>query len=162
MVMLPALTIFGNYIGILGGWAVCVFALDFNTAGYILRALESAETLGFVFGNDQERSLRLAHHHDLVQRGANCRRWRRRRRAGYHDSSGAIFARNVNHERGAHGRFLFRRMKTNDKPMIEVDRLVRKFGDRTVLNDISFNVHRRDTLVIMGGSGCGKSTFCGI
>ena len=44
MVMLPALTIFGNYIGILGGWAVCVFALDFNTAGYILRALESAET----------------------------------------------------------------------------------------------------------------------
>ena len=68
MVMLPALTIFGNYIGILGGWAVCVFALDFNTAGYILRALESAETLGFVFGNDQERSLRLDHHHDLVQR----------------------------------------------------------------------------------------------
>ncbi len=48
MVMLPALTIFGNYIGILGGWAVCRFALDFNTAGYILRAflraLESAET----------------------------------------------------------------------------------------------------------------------
>ena len=34
-------------------------------------------------------------------------------------------------------------MKANDKPMIEVDRLVRKFGDRTVLNDISFNVHRR-------------------
>jgi phospholipid/cholesterol/gamma-HCH transport system permease protein len=44
MVMLPALTIFGNYIGILGGWAVCVFALDFNTAGYILEALQSAET----------------------------------------------------------------------------------------------------------------------
>ena len=44
MVMLPALTIFGNYIGILGGWAVCRFALDFNTAGYVLRALESANT----------------------------------------------------------------------------------------------------------------------
>jgi phospholipid/cholesterol/gamma-HCH transport system permease protein len=43
MIMLPALTIFGNYIGILGGWAVCRYALDFNTAGYILRALESAE-----------------------------------------------------------------------------------------------------------------------
>ena len=43
LVMLPALTIFGNYIGILGGWAVCVTALDFNTAGYVLRALESAE-----------------------------------------------------------------------------------------------------------------------
>src|SRR5207248_9474934 len=44
LVMLPALTIFGNYIGILGGWAVCTFALDFNTAGYVLRALESADT----------------------------------------------------------------------------------------------------------------------
>src|ERR1700730_18422936 len=36
MVMLPALTILGNYIGILGVWALCRFALDFNTAGYIL------------------------------------------------------------------------------------------------------------------------------
>ena len=44
LVMLPALTIFGNYIGVLGGWAVCRFALNFNTAGYIMRALESANT----------------------------------------------------------------------------------------------------------------------
>ena len=44
LVMLPVLTIFGNYIGVFGGWAVCRFALDFNTAGYIMRALESAET----------------------------------------------------------------------------------------------------------------------
>ena len=44
MIMLPALTIFGNYIGILGGWVVCRFALDFNTAGYIIRSLESANT----------------------------------------------------------------------------------------------------------------------
>ncbi|MEP7016052.1 MAG: ABC transporter permease [Verrucomicrobiota bacterium] len=42
LVMLPALTIMGNYIGVLGGWAVCRFALDFNTAGYVIRALESA------------------------------------------------------------------------------------------------------------------------
>ncbi len=44
LVMLPALTIFGNYIGVFGGWAVCTFALDFNTAGYVLRALQSADT----------------------------------------------------------------------------------------------------------------------
>ena len=44
LIMLPALTILGNYIGVLGGWAVCHFALDFNTAGYVLRALESADT----------------------------------------------------------------------------------------------------------------------
>jgi phospholipid/cholesterol/gamma-HCH transport system permease protein len=44
LVMLPALTIMGNYIGVFGGWAVCTLALDFNTAGYVLRALQSADT----------------------------------------------------------------------------------------------------------------------
>jgi phospholipid/cholesterol/gamma-HCH transport system ATP-binding protein len=50
-------------------------------------------------------------------------------------------------------------MNTNEEPIIEVTDLVRRFGDRTVINDISFNVHRGDTLVIMGSSGCGKSTL---
>src|ERR1700675_953251 len=47
----------------------------------------------------------------------------------------------------------------SDSPVIEVSNLVRKFGDRTVINDISLNVRRGETLVIMGGSGCGKSTL---
>src|SRR5437762_402585 len=46
-----------------------------------------------------------------------------------------------------------------DAPVIEVVDLVRKFGDRAVINNISFNIHRGETLVIMGGSGCGKSTL---
>jgi phospholipid/cholesterol/gamma-HCH transport system ATP-binding protein len=46
-----------------------------------------------------------------------------------------------------------------NSPIIQVESLVRKFGDRTVLDNISFNVHRGETLVIMGGSGCGKSTL---
>jgi phospholipid/cholesterol/gamma-HCH transport system ATP-binding protein len=50
-------------------------------------------------------------------------------------------------------------MSTNGETIIEVTDLVRKFGDRTVLDNISFDVHRGDTLVIMGGSGCGKSTL---
>jgi phospholipid/cholesterol/gamma-HCH transport system ATP-binding protein len=50
-------------------------------------------------------------------------------------------------------------MNTNEETIIQVENLFRKFGDRTVLDDISFNVHRGDTLVIMGGSGCGKSTL---
>ncbi|MGI8956583.1 MAG: MlaE family ABC transporter permease [Chthoniobacterales bacterium] len=44
LVMLPALTILGDYIGVFGGWAVCRSALDFNTAGYVLRAIQSADT----------------------------------------------------------------------------------------------------------------------
>src|SRR5437588_12442231 len=42
MVMLPVLTVFGTYVGMLGGWAICHFALDMTTAGYILRAIEAA------------------------------------------------------------------------------------------------------------------------
>jgi phospholipid/cholesterol/gamma-HCH transport system ATP-binding protein len=50
-------------------------------------------------------------------------------------------------------------MKDNGETIIEVNNLVRKFGDRAVLDELSFNVHRGETLVIMGGSGCGKSTL---
>src|SRR5438309_9391496 len=50
-------------------------------------------------------------------------------------------------------------MNANAENIIEVTKLVRKFGDRTVLDEISFNVHRGETVVIMGGSGCGKSTL---
>jgi phospholipid/cholesterol/gamma-HCH transport system ATP-binding protein len=50
-------------------------------------------------------------------------------------------------------------MNGNAETIIEVTNLVRGFGNRVVLDDISFNVNRDDTLVIMGGSGCGKSTL---
>jgi phospholipid/cholesterol/gamma-HCH transport system permease protein len=43
MVMLPVLTVFGNYLGMLGGWAICHFALDMTTANYIMRSVEAAQ-----------------------------------------------------------------------------------------------------------------------
>jgi len=49
--------------------------------------------------------------------------------------------------------------KDRGVPVIEVTDLVRKFGNRTVLNGISFKVFKGDTMIIMGGSGCGKSTL---
>ena len=42
LVMLPVLTVFGNYVGLVGGWTICHFALDMNTASYVLRAVEAA------------------------------------------------------------------------------------------------------------------------
>ncbi len=43
LIMLPALTVFGNCIGIFGGWTVCYWALDMSTASYVLSALESSD-----------------------------------------------------------------------------------------------------------------------
>jgi len=91
MVMLPALTIFGNYIGILGGWAVCCddghaagthhfWKLHWHPwrlgglrvrPGFQYRRLHPGGaakrgTLGFVFGNDQERGICLDRYHHCV------------------------------------------------------------------------------------------------
>ena len=43
LVMLPALTVFGDCVGIAGGWVVCHYALDFTTPAFILRAVDRAE-----------------------------------------------------------------------------------------------------------------------
>jgi phospholipid/cholesterol/gamma-HCH transport system ATP-binding protein len=49
-------------------------------------------------------------------------------------------------------------MKT-DKPIIEVRDLVARYGDHTVLDGISFDVYAGEIFVILGGSGCGKTTL---
>ncbi len=46
----------------------------------------------------------------------------------------------------------------NEK-IIEVRDLVVRYGDRTVIDGVSFDVHRGEIFVILGGSGCGKSTL---
>ena len=46
-----------------------------------------------------------------------------------------------------------------ESPVIEVSDLRRTFGQRAVIDNVSFSIRRGETLVIMGGSGCGKSTL---
>jgi phospholipid/cholesterol/gamma-HCH transport system permease protein len=50
LVMLPVLTIFGNYIGFVGGWSICHFALDMNTTAYILRLVGAAHPVDLYAG----------------------------------------------------------------------------------------------------------------
>jgi len=44
------------------------------------------------------------------------------------------------------------------EPVIVVRNLMKRFGDQVVLSDLSLDVRRGETMVIMGGSGSGKST----
>lgn len=43
--------------------------------------------------------------------------------------------------------------------MLEVNDLVKKFDNNTVLNGVSFNVSKGDVIAIIGPSGCGKTTL---
>jgi len=43
--------------------------------------------------------------------------------------------------------------------VIKSENIVKKFGDRTILDGINLDIYKGETFVIMGGSGCGKSTF---
>ena len=45
------------------------------------------------------------------------------------------------------------------KPIVEIRHLSKKFGSRTVLRDISFDVQNGEVVTIIGSSGSGKSTM---
>ena len=47
----------------------------------------------------------------------------------------------------------------NKNPIIQVKDLVARYGDETILQDISFDIYEGEIFVILGGSGCGKSTL---
>jgi phospholipid/cholesterol/gamma-HCH transport system ATP-binding protein len=48
---------------------------------------------------------------------------------------------------------------TENEPIIKVENMTARYGDRLVLDSLSFNVKRGEIFVILGGSGCGKSTM---
>jgi len=47
----------------------------------------------------------------------------------------------------------------DEDAVIEVVDLVKRFGDQVVLNGVNLTIRRGETMVIMGGSGSGKSTM---
>lgn len=62
---------------------------------------------------------------------------------------------------------IFKKERTiSDKVIIEVKNLVRKFGDFTAVNDVSFQVHEGEIFGLLGPNGAGKTTtfkmLCGL
>lgn len=50
-------------------------------------------------------------------------------------------------------------MTENKVPIVEVHDLVGKYGEKTVLHDITTNIYSSEICVILGTSGCGKTTL---
>ncbi len=46
-----------------------------------------------------------------------------------------------------------------NETIIKVENMTARYGDRLVLDSLSFGVNRGEIFVILGGSGCGKSTM---
>ncbi|MEO7953574.1 MAG: ABC transporter ATP-binding protein [Polaromonas sp.] len=44
-------------------------------------------------------------------------------------------------------------------PLLEIDRVTKRFGDYSAVTETSFKVERGEFLAIMGSSGCGKTTM---
>lgn len=47
----------------------------------------------------------------------------------------------------------------NSEVVIKAEDIHKAFGENRILNGVSLEVYKGETFVIMGGSGCGKSTF---
>jgi phospholipid/cholesterol/gamma-HCH transport system ATP-binding protein len=48
---------------------------------------------------------------------------------------------------------------TSGEPIIRVEHLTAKYGGNLIFDDVSFEVRPGEVFVILGGSGCGKSTM---
>ena len=48
---------------------------------------------------------------------------------------------------------------SNNKPLIQVQNLGKKFGEMEVLKDINVDIYKGDVVCVIGPSGSGKSTF---
>ena len=61
-----------------------------------------------------------------------------------------MMRKNDNHQKGR---------VSNGEPVISVQGLTVRYGEDTILEEVSFQVFRGEVLVVAGGSGCGKSTL---
>ncbi|CAM2987773.1 ABC-F family ATP-binding cassette domain-containing protein [Legionella worsleiensis] len=55
--------------------------------------------------------------------------------------------------------FNFHQKKPSGKSVVQIEQLHKRFGERVLLNDVSFTIQRGDKCAIIGPNGIGKSTL---
>ena len=55
--------------------------------------------------------------------------------------------------------FKMRVKKESGNDVLMVKSIAKSFGDKDVLNDISFNLYKKDRAILLGANGCGKTTL---
>jgi phospholipid/cholesterol/gamma-HCH transport system ATP-binding protein len=50
-------------------------------------------------------------------------------------------------------------LQTEKTPIIQVENLTARYGDRIIFQNVNFTVNQGEIMVVLGGSGCGKSTL---
>jgi ABC-type multidrug transport system fused ATPase/permease subunit len=148
---LPVLVAVGDIIGIFGGYLVGTTRLGFNAAAYL------NNTRRFPRGWDvsracQGRGLRLHRgDHGLLSRHASGPR-RARRGAGDDQGRGLRLDPDPGRELHPDGGVLLGMIRL-------IEMVTKSFGPKAVLRGIDLTVSTGESLVIIGGSGTGKSVL---
>ena len=149
---LPALVAVGDVIGVFGGYLVGVGRLGFDPGAYIRNTLDFLEAADVASSLMQGLRLRLPAGADGLLPRLQLRPRRPRRRRGDHQRRGLGLGADPRRQLPADRGLLL--MPT---PKIELVGVKKAFGDKPVLAGVSLKVMPGESLVIIGGSGTGKS-----
>ncbi len=117
---------------------------------------------GHLHRADQEPGVRLHHHPGGLLRGLCGARRCRRRRQSCHLVGSRFHLSHHPGGPGVHRTFLLHRLDMAEDftgPLIRIVDVVSHYGERRVLNHVSLEIQAGETMVVLGGSGTGKSTL---
>jgi len=161
ILMLPILALVGDAVGIIGGWLVAVGLFGANSYLYMERTFQFLEV------NDITSGLIKAAFFGLILSVTGCAK-------GFYTSGGAEgVGRSTTSAVVTASLYIllsdfFLTLMTTPAtsaasspadPMISVIGLYKSFGEKKVLNGVDLEIGRGESLMLVGGSGAGKSVF---